>query len=73
MHDFCAGDFFTTAPGVKINGRVKVGDMVYFGTNSSTKEEINIASDVVVGAGACVVKDLEESGTYIGVPAKRLK
>ena len=73
MHDFCAGDFFTTAPGVKINGRVKVGDMVYFGTNSSTKEEINITSDVIIGAGACVVKDLEESGTYIGVPAKRLK
>jgi sugar O-acyltransferase (sialic acid O-acetyltransferase NeuD family) len=73
MHDFCAGDFFTTAPGVKINGRVKVGDMVYFGANSSTKEEINITSDVIVGAGACVVKDLEESGTYIGVPAKRLK
>lgn len=73
MHDVQAGSFFTTAPGVRINGKVKIGDMVYFGSNASTKEEISITDQVVIGAGACVVKDITESGVYVGIPAKRLK
>lgn len=73
MHDVQAGDFFTTAPGARINGKVKIGDVVYFGSNSVTKEEISICSQVIVGAGACVVHDIVKSGTYVGVPAKQLE
>ena len=31
-----------------------------------------ICENCVVGAGAVVVKDIEHSGTYVGVPAKEL-
>ena len=34
-------------------------------------ESIKIANDVVVGAGAVVLKNITESGVYIGVPAKK--
>jgi sugar O-acyltransferase (sialic acid O-acetyltransferase NeuD family) len=71
-HDVRTGGFFTTAPGVHISGKVKTGDRVYLGTNSSVIESISIASDVVVGAGASVCKNLETSDIYVGVPAKRL-
>lgn len=73
MHDVHTGDFFTTAPGVRINGRVNIGHTVTFGSNASTKEHISICDNVIVGAGACVVKSITESGTYVGIPARQLK
>jgi sugar O-acyltransferase (sialic acid O-acetyltransferase NeuD family) len=73
MHDANIGDFFTTATGVNINGCVKIGNVVYFGSNASTKEEICITNHVTIGVGACVVKNITESGVYIGVPAHKLK
>lgn len=72
-HDTNVGAFFTTAPGVHISGNVTANDLVYFGTNASTTEGISICNDVIIGAGACVTKNIIESGTYVGVPAKKLE
>lgn len=72
-HDTVAGPYFTTAPGVHVSGKVKVGERVYFGTNASTVEDISICDDVIIGAAACVSKDIVESGVYVGVPAKKLE
>jgi len=72
-HDTVVGDFFTTAPGVHISGKVVANNYVYFGTNSSCIEEINICDNVIIGAGACVTKNITESGTYVGVPAKKIE
>jgi acetyltransferase-like isoleucine patch superfamily enzyme len=33
---------------------------------------VQVADDVVFGAGAVVAGDLAEAGTYAGVPARRL-
>ena len=33
---------------------------------------LSICSDCMIGAGAVVVKSIERSGTYVGVPAKRI-
>lgn len=71
-HDVKTGAYFTTAPGVHISGNATIGEAVYFGTNSSTVERLSLADEIVIGAGACVVGDLAEKGTYVGVPAKRL-
>lgn len=72
-HDTVTGAFFTTAPGVHISGKVNAGKGVYLGTNASVIEEINITDAVTIGAAACVTKDILESGTYVGVPAKKLE
>jgi sugar O-acyltransferase (sialic acid O-acetyltransferase NeuD family) len=72
-HDCEIGDYFTTAPGVKISGNCKIHDLVYIGTNSSIKEKITIHSLTTVGLNAGVVKDITEPGTYVGVPAKKIK
>tara|TARA_Y100000385_G_scaffold224819_1_gene235106 strand:+ start:201 stop:794 length:594 start_codon:yes stop_codon:yes gene_type:complete len=71
-HDTVVGDYFTTAPGAKVSGNCNIGDRVYFGTNSSVREKINICDNVVVGLNAGVVKNIEQSGTYVGVPAKKI-
>jgi sugar O-acyltransferase (sialic acid O-acetyltransferase NeuD family) len=72
-HDVKVGDFFTTAPGTHISGKVNIKDCVYFGTNSSCIEEINICDNATIGACACVTKNINESGIYVGVPAKKLE
>jgi len=72
-HDCVIGDYFTTAPGVHISGNCQIGHHVYFGTNSCTIEGISICDRVTIGAGAVVTKDITEPGTYVGVPARRIK
>jgi sugar O-acyltransferase (sialic acid O-acetyltransferase NeuD family) len=71
-HDSVIGDYFTTAPGVNISGNCKFGDNIYIGTNASIKQGITICSDVVVGMGGTVVKNIFEAGTYVGTPVSKL-
>jgi sugar O-acyltransferase (sialic acid O-acetyltransferase NeuD family) len=71
-HDCEIGDYFTTAPGAKISGNCKIHDLVYVGTNASIKEKLTIHSLTTIGSNATVVKNIEESGTYVGVPVKKL-
>lgn len=35
--------------------------------------DISICEDCMIGAGAVVVKNIDIPGTYVGVPAKRIK
>jgi sugar O-acyltransferase (sialic acid O-acetyltransferase NeuD family) len=72
-HDSNMGDYFTTAPGAGIMGDCKIGNRVYFGANSCCKQKVSICNDVVIGLGAAVVKDIREPGTYVGIPAKKVK
>lgn len=72
-HDCIIGDYFTTAPGVNISGHCTIYDMVYIGSNASIKQETSIHSMATIGMGACVVNDICDSGTYVGMPAKRIK
>ena len=49
-----------------------VGDRVSIGTNA-TIMPVSICDDVVIGAGSVVTKDISESGTYAGNPARLLE
>lgn len=44
--------------------------MTHIGAGATIKNNIKICNDCIIGAGAVVVKDIEVSGTHIGVPAK---
>lgn len=72
-HDSVLGDFVTTAPSVNISGNVTIGKGVYLGTKSCIREKISICDNVVLGMNAGVVSDIEESGVYVGTPAKKIK
>ena len=71
-HDCRISDYFTTAPGAKISGNCNIGECVYFGTNASVRQKITICDNVTIGLNAGVVKNINESGTYVGVPVKKL-
>ncbi len=71
-HDCNLGAYLTTAPGVNISGACTFGKWVYFGSNSSVRQGINITDDVTIGMGGVVVKNISESGIYVGNPVKKL-
>jgi acetyltransferase-like isoleucine patch superfamily enzyme len=50
----------------------KLGDRVSVGTNA-TILPVTICSDVVIGAGAVVTKDITVPGFYVGNPARFLR
>ena len=49
-----------------------IGNKVSIGSNA-TILPVKICSNVVIGAGAVVTKDINEPGTYIGNPARKIK
>lgn len=49
-----------------------VGDRVSIGSNA-TILPVRICSDVVIGAGAVVTRDIDAPGVYAGAPARRLR
>ena len=72
-HDCRIGDYFSAMPGSIVSGNVNLGNKVYLGTNSSIREKITICDDVTIGLNTGVVKDIKESGVYVGCPIKKIK
>lgn len=50
----------------------KIGDRVSIGSNA-TLLPVRICSDVVIGAGAVVTRDIEVPGIYAGNPARLMR
>lgn len=72
-HDDIINDFVTLYPSVNVSGNVMVGEGSELGTGTQVIQGKNIAPNTIIGAGAVVVKDCTESGTYVGSPAKKIK
>ncbi|MHB8130248.1 MAG: NeuD/PglB/VioB family sugar acetyltransferase [Mobilitalea sp.] len=71
-HDNVIESYVHLSPGVHLAGAVKVGKSVWLGIGSIVKNNLNIVGGCKVGAGAVVVKDIIEVGTYVGVPARKI-
>lgn len=72
-HDCFIGDYFSAMPNAVIGGNVWIDNKVYLGSCSNIREKIKIVANTTIGMNAAVVKNLTESGTYVGIPAKKLK
>lgn len=72
-HDNIIEDFVHISPNVALGGTVKIGENTHVGIGSIAKNNITICKNCIIGAGAVVVKDILEEGTYVGVPAKRME
>lgn len=71
-HDVVLADFVHVAVGAHLAGTVIVGERSWIGVGATVKNNVCICKDTVIGAGCVVVKDINEEGTYVGVPAKRI-
>lgn len=57
-------------PSVVIAGDCYVAKKCMLGVGAILRDGLTITDNVVIGTGAVVVKNIDKSGTYIGVPAK---
>ena len=71
-HDCTINDYFSAMPNAVVGGNVVIRNRVYMGSCSNIREKISICSDVTIGMNSAVVKNIEKSGIYIGVPSKKL-
>ncbi len=69
-HDSIIGESSFLAPRVVVSGFSSVGKKCFLGVGATLIDNISIADDVKVGAGAVVTKSLTYAGLYYGVPAK---
>ena len=72
-HDNVIGDFSHVSVGAHTAGTVKLGSRGWIGIGAVVSNNINVCDDCMIGAGAVVTKDIEVAGTYVGVPARKVK
>jgi UDP-3-O-[3-hydroxymyristoyl] glucosamine N-acyltransferase len=72
-HDCNIGDYFSAMPGAIVSGNVKIGNNVYMGNNSSIREKLMVQSFTTIGMNAAVIKNINDSGVYVGVPTIKIK
>ncbi len=71
-HDCLIDDYVHISPGAHLAGTVKIGQGSWLGIGSIVSNNVTITSKCKVGAGAVVVKDLVEAGTYVGIPVRKI-
>lgn len=54
-------------------GGIVIGEGTFVGTNAVINAGVKITSNVVIGAMSLVNKNIVRPGTYVGIPAKRIK
>ena len=70
-HDCYLGDFAHVSAGVHMAGLMRIDRLTFVGVGATVVQ--NVCSDCLIGAGAVVAKPITESGTYVGVPARKIK
>lgn len=71
-HDCVIGDYFNASPVANISGNVTIGNGVFFGTNACIREKLSVNDDIIIGMGSVITKNILETGTYIGSPARKM-
>lgn len=70
-HDNTIEDFAHISVGAHLAGTVHIGRKTWIGVGATVKNNISICSDCMIGAGTVVISNINEKGTYIGVPAMK--
>lgn len=72
-HDCWVGNYVHVAVGAHVAGSVEIGDETWIGAGATVSNNVTICTGCMIGAGAVVVNSIEVSGTYVGVPARRMR
>lgn len=71
-HDSTIGNHCHISTFSVVNGASVVDDKVFAGSRSVVANGVKIASGTIIGAGAVIHKSIEEAGTYVGNPCRRI-
>lgn len=72
-HESSTGDYSHVSVGAIVAGRSRIGNFSLLGAGATIIDGRIVADHVTIGAGAVVAKSIDEPGTYVGVPARKVK
>lgn len=72
-HDSLMEDFSSLAPGVTTGGKVAIGEFTAISLGANIIHNITIGMHCIIGAGALVLKNVEDFSVTYGVPAKEIR
>ena len=72
-HDTKVGENCFLGPGVTLAGFVTIDSGCFLGVGTVVIDGIRICRNVQTGGGAVLIKDIDEPGLYVGVPAAKTR
>jgi sugar O-acyltransferase (sialic acid O-acetyltransferase NeuD family) len=71
-HDVRVGDHCHISTAAVLNGGCRIGDAVLVGSRAALRQGVSITDQVLLGMGSVLLQDITETGTYAGVPARKI-
>ena len=71
-HEVSIGHHNHVSVGAKLCGRVNIGSLCMIGAGAIIIDNVSVCDNVTIGAGSVVIKDINEAGTYVGNPARKV-
>lgn len=72
-HDNIIEDFAHISVGSHLAGTVRIGTGTMVGAGAVVSNNTEICGGCMIGAGTVVVRNIETAGTYVGVPARKIR
>ncbi|MFA6908613.1 MAG: NeuD/PglB/VioB family sugar acetyltransferase [Patescibacteria group bacterium] len=72
-HDNLISSHAHVAPGVVTGGKVVIGTQSFIGLGSRINDHVSIGNQVTIGSGSVVIKNISNSVTAVGIPARIIK
>lgn len=72
-HDNRISDFAHVSVGAKLGGTVSIGNHTWVGIGATASNNVSVCDHCMIGAGTVIIHDIKESGTYVGIPARKIK
>ncbi len=72
-HDCVIHDFSHVSVGASLGGCVTLERHVWVGAGATLINNVDVCEGCIIGAGAVVIRDINEAGTYVGVPARLMR
>lgn len=69
-HDTIIGKHCFLSPSVVLAGFIKIEEMCILGINATIIDNISIVHKTQIGGGTVVIKDIKNSGLYVGNPSR---
>jgi sugar O-acyltransferase (sialic acid O-acetyltransferase NeuD family) len=69
-HDCVLADYVSVNPLAAVSGECHIETAALIGTTAAVLQGRRIGAEAIVGAGACVVRDVPEASVVKGVPAR---